>query len=111
MTLDRMPNSWQKALSRWERWKSRGRLKPEIEELTLAMHEKLKPITSTEELVRKYYLGNYWALQLARRRYPDREELWDMGMTADVAYAKRYQELTGELLPHVADDEEDDDLP
>ncbi len=111
MTLDRMPNSWQKALWRWERWKSRGRLKPEIEELTIAMHEKLKPITSSDELVRKYYLGNYWALQLARRRYPDREELWDMGMTADVAYAKRYQELTGEKFPDLADDEEDEDLP
>ena len=110
MPIDRMPNSWQKALSRWERWKSRGRLKPEVEELTLAMHERLQPITSPEELVRKYYRGNYWALQLARRRFPDQEELWDMGITADVAYAKRYQELTGENLSDldVEEDEEDE---
>lgn len=109
MTIDRMPNSWQKALSRWKRWKSRGRLKPELEELTLAMHERLLPITSPEELVKKYYLGNYWALQMARRKYPDREELWDMGSTADVAYAKRYQELTGERLPDDGAEDEDDE--
>lgn len=108
MTIDRMPHSWQKALQRWERWKSRGRLRPEFEELTMAMLERLRPITSEAELIKKYYLGNYWALQLARRRYPDREDLWDMGMTADVAYAKRYQELTGEDLMEGAEEDEED---
>lgn len=106
MAVEKMPNSWQKALSRWERWKSRGRLKPEIEDLTMTMLERLRPITSEDELIKKYYLGNYWALQIARRKYPDREDLWDMGMTADVAYAKRYQELTGEDLTEGDEDDE-----
>ncbi len=107
-TMDKMPGQWRRALNRWERWKARGRLKPEIEELTYDMLERLKPVSSTDELVRKYYMGNYWALQIARRKYPDREELWDMGLTADVAYAKRYQELTGEsLYDENAPDEEE----
>jgi hypothetical protein len=106
--MDRMPAQWSKAVQRWERWRSRGRLKPEFEQLTYDMLERLRPITSTEELLKKYYLGNYWALQLARRKHPDREELWDMGMTADVAYAKRYQELTGEPAPDDLDDDEGD---
>ena len=109
MTVDRMPHSWQKSLQRWERWKSRGRLKPEFEHLTEIMLEKLRPITSPDELIKKYYLGNYWALQIARRTYPGREELWDMGMTADVAYAKRYQELTGEQLTDGMEDDEDEE--
>lgn len=108
-TMDRMPGQWRRALNRFERWKSRGRLKPELEELTNDMLERLKPITSDEELIKRYYMGNYWALQIARRKYPDREELWDMGMTADVAYAKRYQELSGESLidKNAEDDEEE----
>lgn len=110
MAVDRMPNGWQKAVTRWDRWKARGRLKPEIEELTGAMLERLRSVDDPDALVKKYYLGNYWALQLARRRYPDREELWDMGMTADVAYAKRYQELTGEDLSEGPEEDDDDDV-
>jgi len=108
MTLDRMPNGWQKSLQRWERWKSRGRLKPEFEELTMLMLDRLQQVKSGDELIKKYYLGNYWALQLARRKYPGQEDLWDMGVTADVAYAKRYQELTGADLMDGMDDAEDD---
>ncbi len=109
MAIDRMPNSWQKAISRYERWRTRGRLKPELEELTNAMLERLQSVRTADELVKKYYLGNYWALQMARRKYPDREDLWDLGITADVAYAKRYQELTGEDLTDDTDTDEDDE--
>lgn len=105
-TIDRMPGQWRRSLSRWERWKSRGRLKPEFEELTNDMLQRLRSVSSPDELVKKYYMGNYWALQIARRKYPDREELWDMGMTADVAYAKRYQEITGETLVDDSEEEE-----
>ncbi len=106
MTVDKMPGQWKRALGRWERWRSRGRLRPEFEGLTYEMLERLRPITSTDELIRKYYLGNYWALKIARQKYPDQEDLWDMGVTADVAYAMRYQELTGESI---AEDEGEDE--
>jgi len=106
MAVDRMPAQWRRALGRWERWKSRGRLKPEFEELTYVMLEKLREVNDPQELIKKYYLGNYWALRIARKIYPDREDLWDMGMTADVAYAMRYQELTGESI---AEDEPEED--
>ncbi len=39
--MDRMPNSWQKAVTRYDRWQ-RGRLKPEFEELTGLMMERLR---------------------------------------------------------------------
>ncbi len=110
MTMDRMPNSWQKAVTRYDRWQSRSRLKPEFAELTDLMIERLQSVTTAEDLIKKYYLGNYWALQIARRKYPDREELWDMGITADVAYAKRYQQLTGEDLSEGPEDDDDDDV-
>ena len=110
MAMDRMPNSWQKAVTRYDRWQSRGRLKPEFEELTGLMMERLQSITNPEDLIKKYYLGNYWALQIARRKYPDREDLWDMGITADVAYAKRYQQLTGEDLSEGPEGDDDDEV-
>jgi hypothetical protein len=110
MAIDRMPNAWQKAITRYERWRTRGRLKPEFENMANLMLEELRRISSPDELVKKYYLGNYWALRIARRTYPDREDLWDMGITADVAYAKRYQELTGEDLSEGPDADEDEDI-
>lgn len=109
MSIEKMPGQWKRALGRWERWRSRGRLKPEFEELTFDMLEKLRPITSPDELIHKYYLGNYWALQIARRKYPQREDLWDMGVTADVAYAMRYQELTGESIAEDSDEGDEAD--
>ena len=110
MAIDRMPSGWQKAISRHERWRNRGRLKPELEELANDMLERLQSVRTPEELVKKYYLGNYWALQLARRKYPDREDLWDLGNTADVAYARRYQQLTGEDLSEGAEEDDDDEV-
>lgn len=109
MTIDKMPNSWQRAVSRYERWRSRGRLKPEVEDLTNAMLERLRSVETADALVKKYYLGNYWAVQLIRRKYPGRDDLVDLGITADVAYAKRYQELTGEDLATDPGSDEDDE--
>ena len=93
---ERMLREWQQALERYR--KRRGRKVPweELEPVIQAQLAHLQSADSAAELRRRYTAGNFWALQISRRLAPDRPDLWDLHYTADVAYALRFLEITGQ---------------
>ena len=93
---ERMLREWQQALERYR--KRRGRQVPwdQLEPVIQAHLAQLRSVGSVAELRRRYAAGNFWALQISRRLAPNRPDLWDLHYTADVAYALRFLEITGQ---------------
>src|SRR4051812_44025396 len=80
------------------------------DQLVAACLERLQQATDVMDLRAHFGRGNYWAVQLARRMFPDDPPLkWDTHLFADVAYGLRYRELTGATASPAAVDDADDD--
>lgn len=86
---------WEQALERYEQRRGRNIRWDDLERIVAAIHQELRPIASVKALKDRYAQGNYWALRIAQRLYPNDPDLWDLHYTADVAYGLRYRELAG----------------
>ena len=83
------------------------------DQLIVACLERLRQQAHDVMGLRAHYgRGTFWAVQLARKTFPDDPPLrWDTHLFADVAYGMRHRELTGETAPPDtgAHDDDDDD--
>ncbi|MCX6023912.1 MAG: hypothetical protein NTZ05_19720 [Chloroflexi bacterium] len=77
--------------------------------------ERLREQTHDIPDLRAHYgRGAFWALQMARREFPQEPPMkWDPHLFADAAYGYRYRELTGEAITaaDAAGGNDDDDAP
>lgn len=87
---------WETALRLYQRRRARVDW-AKYDQLIAACLERLRQQASDVTGLRAHYgRGTYWAVQLARRMFPDEPPLkWDTHLFADVAYGLRYRELTG----------------
>ncbi|HEX2173776.1 MAG TPA: hypothetical protein VHL09_15170 [Dehalococcoidia bacterium] len=94
--MERMLREWEQALTRYRRRRGRNVRWDDLEPIIRAQLDHLRSAGSVEELRRRFTAGNYWALQICRRLAPGQPALWDLHYTADVAYALRFLEITGQ---------------
>lgn len=99
---------WETALKLYQRRRARVDW-AKYDELIAACLERLHQQAHDVMGLRAHYgRGTFWAVQLARKMFPDDPPLrWDPHLFADVAYGLRYRELTGE--PAAADTAAGDD--
>ena len=94
--MERMLREWEQALERYRKRRGRNVQWDELEPIIQAQLDHLRSADSVAELRRRFTAGNFWALQICRRLAPDKPSLWDLHYTADVAYALRFLEITGQ---------------
>lgn len=94
--MERMLREWEQALTRYRKRRGRNIQWDALEPIIQAQLEQLRKESSVDDLRRRFTAGNYWALQICRRLAPGQPALWDLHYTADVAYALRFMEITGQ---------------
>lgn len=90
-----MPREWKSALETFGRRKGRSRNWDAYSAVVEAVLVQLQPVATVDDLKKRYRRGNYWALQTARKLFPNDPAAWNLHLTADVAYGRRFLELTG----------------
>jgi hypothetical protein len=90
-----MDDRWLRALA-WYEQLEMGRRKVEYTATIRRILEQLQSIESLEALQARYGAGLEWAEAIARDGFPDTPALWVTERTADVAFAIRARQLSGE---------------
>jgi len=89
---------WSKALA-WYEQLEMGRRKVEYTATIRRILEQLQQIESLGALQAHYDAGIEWATAIAREGFPDTSALWATERTADVAFAIRARQISGESHP------------
>ncbi len=88
--------TWGDALRRYTALEM-GRRKVELNSIIRPALERLQTeAPDLPALLAHYGRGVEWVADLAREGYPTTPNLWQAHRTADVAYALRYRQLTGQ---------------
>jgi hypothetical protein len=88
--------TWGDAL-RWYNALEMGRRKVELNSIIRPALERLQQETAdVPGLLAHYARGVEWVAEIAREGYPNTPNLWHPHRTADVAYALRFRQLTGQ---------------
>lgn len=88
--------TWRDALQHYNALEM-GRRKVELNSIIRPSLELLQQeATTLPDLLAHYTRGVEWVIAMARDGYPDTPNLWQPHRTADVAYALRFRQVTGE---------------
>ena len=91
-----MPREWKSAIDTFNRRRGRSKHWEAYNTVADALVVELQAVTDIDDLKKRYRRGNYWALQVARKLFPTNQHAWNLHLTADVAYGRRFLEITGQ---------------
>lgn len=90
-----MPREWKGAIETFTRRKGRSRNWDAYNTVAEEVLKQLQSTTTVDDLKKRYRRDQYRALQTARRLFPNDPAAWNLHLTADVAYGRRWLEITG----------------